>query len=167
MDSQDPQPQTVVAELSRDCVLQPPVPELASTEIHIWEFRVTISDSEFGKHAALRSEDERTCSSRFRFERDSRRFALLEMRRNVCRKLQPLLLRFWGKQGLGVRKNLHIIPVGTLFRRVNRSLTFILINLQYNGKSLCGMALARSQEVSVFRVYTGINLGHRPTTKNL
>lgn len=76
MDSQDRHSQTAVAELSRDCVLQPPVPKLPSTEIHIWEFPLTTSDSEFDTYAALLSEDERTRASRFRFERDARRFTV-------------------------------------------------------------------------------------------
>lgn len=75
MDSQDPS-QTVVSELSRDCLLQPPVPELASTEIHIWEFPLTISDSELNAYTTLLSEDERIRASRFRFERDARRFTV-------------------------------------------------------------------------------------------
>ena len=76
MDSQDPHSQTVVSELSRDCLLRPPVPELASTEIHIWEFPLTISDSELNAFAKLLSEDERIRASRFRFPRDSSRFTV-------------------------------------------------------------------------------------------
>jgi len=76
MDSQDPRSQIGVAELNRDCVLHPPVPELSSHEIHIWEFPLTTSDSGFDAYATLLSEDERTRASRFRFERDARRFTI-------------------------------------------------------------------------------------------
>jgi len=76
MNSQDRHSDTVVAELSRDCVLQPPVPELPSAEIHIWEFPLTTQYFEFAKYATLLSEDERTRASRFRFERDARRFTV-------------------------------------------------------------------------------------------
>jgi 4'-phosphopantetheinyl transferase len=76
MDSQAPHSQTVVTELSRDCLLHPPVPELASTEIHIWEFPLITSDSERDAYATLLSEDERIRASRFHFERDARRFTV-------------------------------------------------------------------------------------------
>jgi len=76
MDSQDRHSPTAVAELSRDCVLQPPVLELLATEIHIWEFPLTTADSEVGAYATLLSEDERTRASRFRFERDARHFTV-------------------------------------------------------------------------------------------
>jgi len=75
MDSQNRHSPTV-AELSRDCVLRAPVPELRATEIHIWEFPLTTMDSELGTYATLLSEDERTRASRFRFERDARRFTV-------------------------------------------------------------------------------------------
>lgn len=76
MDSQDPHSQTVITELNRDCLLHPPVPELASTEIHIWEFPLATSGSEFDAYATLLSEDERVRASRFHFQRDSSRFTV-------------------------------------------------------------------------------------------
>lgn len=76
MDSQDPHSQSVVTELGRDCLLQPPVPELASTEIHIWEFPLTVADSDLSAYATLLSEDERIRAFRFHFQRDSGRFTV-------------------------------------------------------------------------------------------
>lgn len=76
MDSQYPHSQTVVSELSRDCLLQPPVPEFTSAEIHIWEFPLTTSGPELDAYATLLSEDERMRASRFRIERDARCFTV-------------------------------------------------------------------------------------------
>ena len=76
MDSQHPHSQTVVTGLSRDCLLHPLVPELASTEIHIWEFPLNPSGSDLDAYATLLSEDERIRASRFRFETDARRFTV-------------------------------------------------------------------------------------------
>src|SRR5579864_4479943 len=76
MGSQDPHSQTVVTELSRDRLLHPPVPGLASTEIHIWEFPLTTSRSELDAYATLLSGDERVRACRFHFQRDSSRFTV-------------------------------------------------------------------------------------------
>jgi 4'-phosphopantetheinyl transferase len=76
MNVHDSKPQIVVAELSRNCLLEPPVPELTSSMIHIWEFPLTHRESDFDNHATLLSEDEHTRASRFHFERDARRFTL-------------------------------------------------------------------------------------------
>ena len=76
MDSPNHPSRTVVSELSQVCALQPPVPELSPTEIHIWEFPLTSSDSEFDTLAAMLSEDERARAARFHFEKDSRRFTV-------------------------------------------------------------------------------------------
>ena len=76
MNVHDPKSQIVVAELSRNCLLEPPVPELRSSTIHIWEFPLTNCESDFDNYAKLLSEDERTRASRFHLERDAHRFAL-------------------------------------------------------------------------------------------
>jgi len=73
---QDQHLQIVVADLSQNAVLDPPALALSSAAIHIWEFPLSISQSAFTSLARLLSPDEQTTASRFRFERDARRFTV-------------------------------------------------------------------------------------------
>jgi 4'-phosphopantetheinyl transferase len=68
--------QIVVADLSGNWVLEPQVPMLLASEIHVWEFPLMISESAFANFEKLLSHDERTRASRFHFENDARRFAV-------------------------------------------------------------------------------------------
>jgi 4'-phosphopantetheinyl transferase len=65
-----------VTELSRNRLLEPPAPELAASAIHIWRFPLTISDIPLDRFNELLSEDELARAARFRFEKDTRRFAV-------------------------------------------------------------------------------------------
>ena len=57
-------------------MLNPSVPELSASSIHIWQFSLTISASPLDSFTALLSEDERARAARFRFEKDVRRFTV-------------------------------------------------------------------------------------------
>jgi 4'-phosphopantetheinyl transferase len=72
----DQQLPVTVAELSRDCILDPSAPESSTSSIYIWQFPLTISDGSLDNFATLLSEDERTRAARFRFEKDARRFTV-------------------------------------------------------------------------------------------
>jgi len=76
MVSQPSHPQIVAAELSRHCLLEPPVPELPPSSLHIWQFPVTPSPLTPDRHTSLLSSDERVRASRFHFEKDARRFTI-------------------------------------------------------------------------------------------
>jgi 4'-phosphopantetheinyl transferase len=76
MTSQDPALQIEVAELRRDCLPAPPVPELSPASMHIWQFPLTTSDSDLESYDAVLSDDERARASRFHFDRDARRFTM-------------------------------------------------------------------------------------------
>ena len=76
MELSDQQLPVTVAELSRDCILDPSAPELSTSSIHIWQFPLTISDGSLDNFATLLSEDERIRAARFRFEKDARRFTV-------------------------------------------------------------------------------------------
>ena len=65
-----------VTNLIGNCPLQPRVPPLLSSTIHIWQFPLTVSEPEFAAFGELLSSDERDRASRFHFQRDSRRFSL-------------------------------------------------------------------------------------------
>jgi 4'-phosphopantetheinyl transferase len=65
-----------VTDLRGTCPLTPPVPELFSSTIHIWQFPVAIQESEFVAFGELLSSEERDRASRFHFEKDSRRFTV-------------------------------------------------------------------------------------------
>jgi 4'-phosphopantetheinyl transferase len=76
MNSQDQQLQISITKLNRDRMLDPSVPELAASSIHIWQFPLTISTIPLEKFAAVLSEDETVRAARFRFEKDARRFTV-------------------------------------------------------------------------------------------
>jgi 4'-phosphopantetheinyl transferase len=138
MDSQDPHSQTIVSELSRDCLLQPPVPELASTEIHIWEFPLTTSDSELNVYATSLSEDERIRASRFRFERDARRFTVARA------AVRSILGGYTGAAGHGLRFDYS--------RYGKPSLAGVTADIRFNvshSADLAMLAVVRGREVGV------------------
>lgn len=66
----------VIEELSSDGIWKPPVPELFSSSLHIWQFPLTAPAIGIENCIALLSEDERVRASAFHFERDSRRFTV-------------------------------------------------------------------------------------------
>jgi 4'-phosphopantetheinyl transferase len=68
--------QIAVTELSREKLLEPSVPTLAPSSIHIWQFPLAISNIPLSDYAALLSEDEKDRASRFHFEKDTRRFTV-------------------------------------------------------------------------------------------
>jgi len=68
--------QIVVSDLSQDAVLDPPAPALSSSAVHVWELPLSISEPAFTTLAKLLSPDERDRASRFRFEKDARRFTV-------------------------------------------------------------------------------------------
>jgi len=138
MDSQDRHSPTVVAELNRDSVLRPPVPELSSTEIHIWEFPLTASDSEFAAYATLLSEDERTRASRFRFERDARRFSVARA------SMRSILGGYTGSAGRDLRFDYS--------RYGKPSLANVTSDIRFNvshSADLAMLAVVRGREVGV------------------
>ena len=63
-------------DLSGSCPLTPPVPDLSSSTIHIWQFPVAIPESELIAFAEILSGEERARASRFHFEKDARRFTV-------------------------------------------------------------------------------------------
>jgi 4'-phosphopantetheinyl transferase len=65
-----------VSEWSREKVLEPSVPALAASSIHIWQFPLTISSIPLSEYAALLAEDEKSRAARFHFEKDARRFTV-------------------------------------------------------------------------------------------
>jgi 4'-phosphopantetheinyl transferase len=67
---------TKATNLSGSCPLTPPVPDLFSSTIHIWQFPVAIPEPEFIAFAELLSSEERDRASRFHFEKDARRFTV-------------------------------------------------------------------------------------------
>ena len=67
---------TTTTDLSGNCPLTPPVPELSSSTIHIWQFPVAIPESELIAFAEILSGEERARASRFHFEKDARRFTV-------------------------------------------------------------------------------------------
>jgi 4'-phosphopantetheinyl transferase len=76
MDAREQDIQIAVTELSRDRLLEPSVPKLAASSIHIWQFPLTISRIPLDAYATLLSEDESARAARFRFEKDVRRFTV-------------------------------------------------------------------------------------------
>lgn len=76
MDSRVVEPQVAVSELSRSCLLAPPVPQFCASSIHVWEFPITTPDPAFDHYAALLSADERARAERFHFDRDRNRFTI-------------------------------------------------------------------------------------------
>ena len=68
--------QITVFNLSGSCVQVPSPPPLQSSEIHIWEFPLAISESAFAMCPELLSEDERARAARFHFQKDARRFVV-------------------------------------------------------------------------------------------
>ncbi len=73
---QDQDLQIVVFDLSQSAVLDPPVPALAGSAVHVWEFPLATSESAFANLVTLLSPDERARASRFHFEKDARRFTV-------------------------------------------------------------------------------------------
>lgn len=65
-----------ITEMSRETLLEPLVPKLVASSIHIWQFPLTISNIPLSECAALLSEDERSRAARFHFEKDARRFTV-------------------------------------------------------------------------------------------
>lgn len=65
-----------VTNLIGNCPVQPRVPPLLSSAIHIWQCSLTISEPEFAAFVELLSDEERDRRSRFHFEKDSRRFSV-------------------------------------------------------------------------------------------
>jgi 4'-phosphopantetheinyl transferase len=67
--------QIKITELSRASLLEPSVPNLLSSEIHIWDFPLSIEGS-LDRYSKLLSQDEVVRAARFRFEKDARRFTV-------------------------------------------------------------------------------------------
>lgn len=76
MDSRDQKLGITVTELRKDCLFEPPVPEVSGSSIHIWQFPLALSGTSLNDFTALLSEDERARRSRFRFEKDARSFTV-------------------------------------------------------------------------------------------
>jgi 4'-phosphopantetheinyl transferase len=74
MDARTQDIRIAITELSREKLLEPTVPKLAASAIHIWQFPLTISNIPLSAHAALLSQDEKARATRFHFEKDARRF---------------------------------------------------------------------------------------------
>lgn len=51
-------------------------PPLPSSEIHVWEFPLAISESAFALYPEILSENERARAARFHFQKDARRFVV-------------------------------------------------------------------------------------------
>lgn len=75
MDARAQDVRVSVSELSREKLLEPSVPALAASSIHIWQFP-TISNILLSEYAALLAEDEKSRAARFHFEKDARRFTV-------------------------------------------------------------------------------------------
>ena len=138
MDSEGRHSPPVIAELSRFCVLQPPVPELPPTEVHVWEFPVTASDSELETYAILLSEDERTRASRFRFERDARRFTVARA------SVRSILGGYTGSAGRDLRFNYSQYGKPSLAGIT----TDVCFNVSHSA-DLAMLAVVRGREVGV------------------
>jgi 4'-phosphopantetheinyl transferase len=65
-----------IVELSNAEVLQPTAPQLASAEVHVWEFPLTVAESALADCARLLSSDEHERAARFHFEKDRRKFTI-------------------------------------------------------------------------------------------
>jgi 4'-phosphopantetheinyl transferase len=72
----NPELEISVIELSRDGVRQPAAPRLASAEVHVWEFPLTISKSTLAEYARVLSSDECERAARFHFEKDRHKFTV-------------------------------------------------------------------------------------------
>jgi len=66
----------VAVDLGQNFVLDPPVPALSGSAIHVWEFPLATSESALADLVKLLSADERVRASRFHFEKDSHRFTV-------------------------------------------------------------------------------------------
>ena len=61
---------------SRRFSQRPTIPSLLTSHVHVWQFPLTVSDSEFPACAEGLSEDERARAGKFRIEKDARRFVV-------------------------------------------------------------------------------------------
>lgn len=75
MVSRTTQAQIKIIELRRAGLLEPSVPKLSSSEVHIWDFPLT-TDGSVERYSKLLSPDELARAARFRFEKDARRFTV-------------------------------------------------------------------------------------------
>lgn len=66
-----------ITDLIGNCPLQPPVPLLSGSSIHIWQFPTVIPEPELSAFSELLSREERDRASRFHFEKDARRFIIV------------------------------------------------------------------------------------------
>jgi 4'-phosphopantetheinyl transferase len=133
--------------LSATCLADPPVPPLLSSRPHVWEFPLTVAESDFANAAELLSTDERTRAAKFHFARDARRFTVARARlRSILAKYatsSPRDLRFAvSEHG---KPSLAGAPSGLFF------------NLSHSGdRGLLGVALKSEIGVDVEQIKPGI-----------
>lgn len=130
--------QVAVTELSREKLLELPVPKLAASSIHVWQLPLTISNIPLTEYASLLSEDEKSRAARFHFEKDARRFTVTRA------AVRSILGGYTGSRGheLGFDYSHYGKP------RLLNAPTDIRFSISHSG-DLAMLAVALAQDVGV------------------
>jgi len=129
----------VISKVSQSA-LEPPTADLTPSGLLLWEFPLDIDDPAFAEYQALLSSDERSRASRFRFERDARRYtAARASMRSILARLTSVppqdLLFTYSTQG---KPSLPQAPPDVRF------------NISHSGdRGLLGVALGRDVGVDI------------------
>jgi 4'-phosphopantetheinyl transferase len=136
----DPELEISIIDRIADHTLPVTAPPLASAEVHLWEFPLTISESALIQCAQILSPDERERAARFHFERDRRKFT-------VARSLMRTILAAYLKSSARTISFTYSTNGKPALAEAASGIRF---NLSHSGEmALLGVALGRDMGVDI------------------